>query len=779
MEKNSDSVKTLLKTVYEECQKEDDAVRQRQIRQWRRLKLLWEGFQKVWYSETAHDWRIFDENAEDDDQANYDKEINVFKAYLESIIAALSVTVPPIKCYPDDAENTLDLATAKAGDKISQLIYRHNNAGLLWLHALFICVTEGMTACYTYPDSDEENGTYQEEQREDVSEEHETATCPSCGYELDDRVVAPGEPPLPDVPPQPMPTPDPNMGMDMGMEPPPEMGMEGQDVCPGCGQLSTPEVKRDTQIFSKVISITDKPKARICMEVYGGLYVKVPNYARNQKSCGYLILSEEIDYSQAVDEFEDIHGDKGILEDIKQRNPGSYTEYAQWGRLSPQYRGEYPTNVVTKHRAWIRPSRFNVLNDLDDVKKLKKLFPTGVKVTYVNEVFADAVEESLDKHWTLLENPLSDYVHFQPAGETLVSIQEITNDLISLTLQTIEHGIGQTFADPAVLNFNAYAQTEVTPGGVYPATPKSGKSLQEGFHEMKTATLSGEVLPFSQNIQSMGQLVSGALPSLFGGALEGSETASQYSMSRAQALQRQQNTWKMFVTWWKTIFSKVIPQQMAEIQEDERNVDKDADGNFVNVVIRKSELEGKIGRVELEANENLPITWGQRKDTIERILMNANPEVIKIIAAPENIPIIHEALGLPELFVPGEDDVICQYDELKQLLASEPIPNPDDVDGMMPELPSVEVDEIYDMHPIQFEIVRKWVISEAGRQAKTDNEAGYRNVLLHGMLHKLAIDKAMMEASMEQGGGAAPPKKPDSTETKEAPITGENDVKSV
>ena len=44
--------------------------------------------------------------------------------------------------------------------------------------------------------------------------------------------------------------------------------------------------------------------------------------------------------------------------------------------------------------------------------------------------------------------------------------------LISLVLQTIEHGIPQTFADPKVLNFNAYRNSEVIPGGIYPATPK-------------------------------------------------------------------------------------------------------------------------------------------------------------------------------------------------------------------------------------------------------------------------------------------------------------------
>src|SRR5256885_17231460 len=132
-------IEQLLKQVVDHCDLEDRASRERQVRTWRRLRLLWEGFSRTWYSETAHDWRIWDEEqAENTDQSYYDKPINIFRAYLESIIAALSVVIPPIKCYPDDADNPLDLMTAKAGDRIAQLIFRHNDVSLLWLHALFV-----------------------------------------------------------------------------------------------------------------------------------------------------------------------------------------------------------------------------------------------------------------------------------------------------------------------------------------------------------------------------------------------------------------------------------------------------------------------------------------------------------------------------------------------------------------------------------------------------------------------------------------------------------------
>jgi hypothetical protein len=256
----------------------------------------------------------------------------------------------------------------------------------------------------------------------------------------------------------------------------------------------------------------------------------------------------------------------------------------------------------------------------------------------------------------------------------------------------------------------------------------------------------------------------------------GSETASQYSMSRAQALQRLQNTWKMFTIWWKEIFGKVIPAYIQEVKEDERNVERDADGNFINTFIRRAELEGKIGRVELEANENLPMTWNQQKDVIMQMLNSANPEILAVLGSPENLPIIREAIGLTDFYVPGEDDRNHQYDEIKLLLQSEPIQTGD---PMMPEVPSVEIDVMMENHQIEFEICRKWAISPAGQHAKMDNPSGYKNVLLHAQMHYQQNQMQMMSMPpAQEENGAAPPEKPNPQGNQEAPIVGEQNVNS-
>lgn len=812
----SEEIQVLLKSLYDSCSAEDITTRERQIRQWRRLKLLWEGFNRIWFNEVAHDWRVWDEsiNNDDSDQAYYDKPINIFESLLETLVAALSVTVPPVKCYPDDADNTLDLDTARAGDKIGTQIYRHNDVPQLWLHALYQHMTEGMIAFRHYALADKKYGTYEEKSYEDNEENHEIVSCAMCGHVISDNVVPPsantsnpetgqpipgqqvlaGQPGMTQpgqMPGQPVqPVQNPNKLADLETKVDDEFGPNdgdvelhaamnsGQELCPACMVMMDPQIQQEKFIVSRLTGVTSEPKSRIIIKSYGGLWVKIPQYAKAQEECGYLKFSDEKDYTLVVERYSHLKDNDNLIKDIKSgsNGPGGYTQYEQWGRLSPQYMGEYPSNVVTVNEIWIRPGRFNELAEQKQVDLLKKHYPDGVKAVFINDQFAEACNRSLDDEWTILENPLADYLYFDPPGQKLVNVQEITNDLISLVLQTIEHGIGQTFADPAVLNFNAYNQVSALPGGVYAATPKSGKTLGESFYELRTATLSGEVLPFANKIQELGQFVSGALPSIFGGTIEGgSNTASEYSMSRAQALQRLQNTWKTFCITWKRVFAKAIPAYIETVTTDEHEVQRTDAGDFINVFIRKAELEGKIGRVELECNENLPMTFTQRRDLMMQLFTATSPAAQSIINAPENLPLIHDTLGLPDMYIPNEGDVIKQLNEIKILLNSEPIPtgNPD-----QPEMPSVEVDPLYDTHPVQFEIVKKWATSEAGQQAKLDNEAGYRNVLLHGRMHFMQVQQQQMMAAQSQApqGPGTPNAKPDTTKTKEAPITGESDV---
>jgi len=122
---------------------------------------------------------------------------------------------------------------------------------------------------------------------------------------------------------------------------------------------------------------------------------------------------------------------------------------------------------------------------------------------------------------------------------------------------------------------------------------------------------------------------------------------------------------------------------------------------------------------------------------------------MEALSAPENLPIVKEAFGLDEFVMPGEDDRQKQYEEIQLLLASQPISQPslDPMTGMPTEIqvPSVEIDPDVDNHEVEASICRSWLISDAGRLAKTENPPGYLNVLLHMKEHIAVITQRMMQ----------------------------------
>lgn len=783
-----DEIKDLI-TMRDHFWQEDTATRQLLLQKWRRLKFFWNNITNVWYDSVAHDWRIWNADSleGENDQQYYDQRINVFRAYLESIFAAISVIVPPVRAYPDDAENSDDLETAKAGDKLAGIIYRHNEANMLWLHNLYIWGTEGLVCGHNYAKFDKKYGTYKVDEYENVTEIHQLTSCPLCGFEINDEIVPEGglppieqpiEPELP-VEPELQGLETEELGMEElqeGLDSPSDISLdtmgEGMEICPSCNQPMVPNVETINEVKPVLVNTVEEPKGRVHLKSYGGLNCKTPLYARDQSEVFYLFYCFEEHFAQSIQKYPKLH--EKLRKQESGNNSGSFDSYEQWARLSTEYRGEYPINCVTNKSVWFKCDAYNVLNE-ERAKHWHKKYPDGIRATFINDLFAEAKAEALDEHWTLEYNPLADYLSNDPIGMLLTSVQEITNDLISLTKQTIEHGVGLTFVDPQVVDLNAYSQTEVNPGALIPTKPISGnKKISDGFFEIKTATLSGEVMPYGQQIQELGQLSSGAMPALFG-RME-ADTASQDSMSKNQAQSRLGLQWKTKCNWWKNYIGKAIDMYISIIQCDERDVQKRNDGSFINVVIRKAELSGKIGRFELEANENLPLSWSQRKDVIMQLLLSPNPSIIQMLMQPENLPILREAIGLDNFYVPGADDVDKQWAEIQQLINSTPLPNPDEMSMMLqPTIPSVEIDVLFDTHPIHFEICRKWAVSEIGQFYKYNHPEEYQNVLLHAKQHLDAMNVGGPMGGTEEESGQPNPEKPQ-LNNKDAPITGDVDV---
>lgn len=721
-----------LKSIVDSYDREGRTTRERQIRLWKKMDFYWAGYQRIYWDNVAHDWRSFNSNLNEgvslNEAAFYDKPVNVFRAYLESIIAALSSSVPRIACTPDDADNALDISTAKGASKIAELVFKHNDAPLLFIKALFVYCTQGMIAAYNYPEAKDEYGLVDVEEHEEYDQPVKQSICPNCG-----NMISQEELPVDEAVKE--------QQQDM-------YGKDDSDVitddflrnatlCNKCEMIVNPNIENKTIIASRLTGVTSEPKSRQKIIVDGGLFVNVPNYARRQDDTPYLFYCYETHFTNVLKKYPKLRNNMDNNGNIMASAGTGYDMYERWGRLNTQYLGEYPINTPTVRNCWLRPQSFEFISEDDLRDKLYKEYPDGCKVVFVNDVFAEACNQCLDDCWTLTYNPLSEYLSFDPLGMLLTSVQEITNDLIALLLQNIEHGIPQTFADTDVLNFKQYAQTEVTPGAVYPAKARTGSSIADGFHTIKTASFPAEAMEFGDKIGALGEFVSGAMPAIFGGS-QGSNvrTAAQSEQSKNQALQRLQTPWKMINYWWKNVFAKVIPAYIKTMKEDEKIVRKVGD-TYINDHIRVAELQGKLGEIELESSDELPQTQAQIRSTLTQLIQLNNPQILQWMADPINAETVRQALGLSQFKTPGQTSREKQLAEIKILLQNGPMQSGGiGPDGMpAPPEPSLMPEMMVDEHPVEIEICQEWLRSSSGQLAKVENKPGYENVVAHLQVH--------------------------------------------
>jgi len=710
----SSELQSSLLGILRDCEQEDKFIRSQQVRNWKKLEEFWHGIQYIYWDAVAQDWRVptqadlMSEETRDNAGPFYDYVVNIYKAHGESIIAALSIKPPTVEYFPDDADEPKDILAAKSKTKAAILVQKRNKAKLLMIDALHKLFNQGIVCGYTYDKADIKFGTKEVPIYETKNVDIVQHFCPNCMAEL---------------------------GESEGVQ---EMNTL---ECPNCGEV-TP-YSEPNQVEKEVITGTkDLPKTRRIVELFGPLQVKISFYIKEQSQAGYLIY-----YSEQHPSFL-----KSLYEDKRDDIPteGGGEESERWSRmpsssLNPRYGSDEYSHLITVKKAWFRPWLFEKLPK-EDSEQLQKLFSDGAYLVFIGDKIFDAYNESMDGHWSIGKAGPSSYIHSDPMGQSIIPIQELKNNLVNLTAQSIEYGIPADFADPAVLDFDEYGKQEASPGTITPAKPRPGQKIGDSFYQMRTATLSREVDNFANRLDQDGQFVLGSFPSIYGGPSEGkSRTLGEYEQSRAMALQRLSIAWTLIKEWWADLVGKATDGFIESMDEEEKYVEKEGE-SFVNVIVRKADLVGKTAPLEAEVEEEFPITSAQKRALLMNFIQLNSDMINAVIQHPENVKNISHALGFPDLHIPGEDQRVKQLLEIKELLSAGPL------EGVVTIEPQVDDDAVH------VEVAKAWLCSMKGQETKKINPEGYQNIIGHVEQHQQALQAKVMA----QFEGSPPGETPES-----------------
>jgi hypothetical protein len=727
----------------QDIEAEERLYRPAHLRMYKEQELYYEGVTDIFWNETIGEFGVLSRETDAEGRPFDDpiRNVNIYRAHVESIIAALTASVPIDKYMPEDPDQPNDISTAKTYSAIAELIQLHNDFPVLLIRCMFILYQQGLLFGYNYSHRDRQYGVRQNPLFSIAMEDKSVPTCPECGASLDgaDQVQMPD-----DI----------------------ISGAPGQEmpVCPDCGQpVEAPQQYTYTEPKLVVSGYEDLEKAREIIEVWGPMNVHFPIQVSDQKSAGYLILETEQDYAL----MRSIYPDKA--KSIPQSS-GSTNPYERWVRRDPRTPVESYRSLVTVSRIWLRPWMFE-RDCVPEAERdeLKKTFPNGAYCVFINDEYMEAHDESMDDHWTVTVNPLSRLIHSAPLGRPLLDIQDLTTNAYNVIAQTIEYGIPQTFADPKALNFDAYGKHRARPGDVFPSKSiPSGESLGNFFHSEKAATLSDEVDNFLDRLDQAGQFISGDFPSIFGGASEGgSKTLGEYEQSGARALQRLTLPWKMLTLWKSEMMLKAVKEYADLLREDgadEYVVKPSGNDSYLKLMISVADLQGKVGRVIPESSDQFPVSWPQKVARFFQLLQTNNQQILSSIFIPQNASFIKEIFGIDEMTFPGDDQRDKQLEVIFELLKSEPIQQPqmDPMTGQpvidpntgqpipgepMPTVqPEIDVDNLQ----VNIEISKQFLVSDYGRAIKITNPGGYANVVANLKMNAMMGQQQQMQQMQMQ-----------------------------
>jgi len=133
-----------------------------------------------------------------------------------------------------------------------------------------------------------------------------------------------------------------------------------------------------------------------------------------------------------------------------------------------------------------------------------------------------------------------------------------------------------------------------------------------------------------------------------------------------------------------------------------------------------------------------------------------NPFIDGILSHPDNLELVAQVLGVPDLYIPGENQ------RNKELLAiAVVLHTPTNVDPMTGQPIPIQpppVDPILDEPSIQIEVLKAFLSSDIGQDLQTSNPAAYQALMIRLSQFQFIIAQQMaQQAAQEQMAVNTPP----------------------
>jgi hypothetical protein len=687
--------------------------------------------------------------------------LNFFQGFVLSIIALLAGNRPTVKFFPEDSDNLDDVAKAKASNVVVRSFERDDKPTEKLIDLVYLLCTDGTVGTYIRTHVDGERYGYDIEpimETQQVSASGPGYECFAC--------------------------------QQTAFDPPPDHN------CPTCGAMLPSEATVQPPMFPQDVQTGTRkvPRSKTLRTDVGGLELLLPPAAAEQADFPFLAREREVDKGKVRATYPDLadkitSGSQGISStagtsiDRRARAESVHGTTIDGATIFIDN-----LDAVTLSEWWFRSTAFYQIDDKKSRDELLAAFPDGCKVTWANDVFCEARPESMDDHWSICHALPGRGQIREPIFASLVPVQELANDIVNIIRDVIELTLPIIFIDAQLLKMSAWKKSKVTPGGAYSVTPRAGRSVSDGFGQTQPGQMPEYITTFLTDLRTtIAQFLTGAFPAAYGGGTGGNTTAQGIQMETNAALGRI----SMFLTKIRSHYSSFMPLVINDFEKNGRApmaiVDRNAGGTLTTTKVTPDELKRGSAKTIPEFDESFPTTWPQKQALLLQLKASPSPQDVSMIARHKNTEKMKTTLGI-DLAYPGEEAYSMQWQQIDELLASEPTQTPqmqpqpvtdpntgqpaiDPMTGqpqtqqvqVMVPTPSVAVNPLDD-NATMLEACKDFRESEAGKAACAANGPGWQNFML-----QVAARQAAMQA---QAAAMAPPQGPATSPSGAQPPAG-------
>lgn len=381
------------------------------------------------------------------------------------------------------------------------------------------------------------------------------------------------------------------------------------------------------------------------------------------------------------------------------------------------------------------PQMYEMVGDKAKRQLLKDNFPQGCRITAVKGRIIDLEAREIHAHWVVCQPEPSARIMNEPLGDDWVITQDITNNILNQQNETIERSNEPGFADPTRVDLDAWQRRRDNPADLIPALRPPGGTLADLIYRPPAVEFSEQIVPYRQQVEETAQDMSGLTPIIWGGDTS-DPTARQSELKTNAAIRQLSVVWVMVGKSLESLYEKSCAL-LADHEDGILKFSKQKEneyGKFDSVAVVIEDLKG--GEYHFEADEAIPMTWGQQRDLLMWML-DKPADILKGwgLDDPLNIYEFKTLLGMPGMRVPHLDDRDKGMDIISQLLQSAPQPGPTDPQTGQPgpQQSSIQPDW-EDDSKFMSELAKAYLT--VNYELKESNPDGYQNVVLWGQAHE-------------------------------------------